>query len=97
MSLSEIQTKNQRRAMLKLLSKMPDLSSSDFELREAVNDVEKINTSFDKFKSECAWLEEQGLVKIEGQVIDTIKLTQRGLDVAEYKVAFPGIAKKRPS
>ena len=96
MSLAEIQTKNQRRAMLNLLAAMPDLSAADYELRQGLNEVEKLNISFDKFKTEVEWLQEQNLVTVDGQVIDTITLTQRGLDVAEYRVSMSGVAKKRP-
>ena len=45
--------------------------------------------------ADAAWLEEQGLVSCEdlGGII-VVKITQRGLDVAEGRAVIPGV--KRP-
>ncbi|MGD9638372.1 MAG: ArsR family transcriptional regulator [Alphaproteobacteria bacterium] len=68
---------------------------NDSILQTALNQVGH-NVSRDVLRSELAWLEEQGLVKVE-VVLDHIhvaELTTRGLDVAEGRSKIPGI--KRP-
>ena len=96
MSMSQIQAENERRAILKLLAATSDLSALDYELRQALEASEGIRTSFDKFITELEWLQEQNLITLEGTAVNTVGITQRGLDVAEYKLNLTGIAKKRP-
>lgn len=97
MSITIIQAENQRRAMLKLLASQSDLSSTDYELHQAVEVAEGLRMTKDKFNTELDWLKEQNLVTLEGQVINTVTLTQRGLDIAQYKANQTGVAKKRPN
>lgn len=97
MSLQQIESENLRRALLKLLATMPNQSSSDYILHAAISDLEGIIVSFDKFKAEQSWCHNQGLITLSGQAVETLTLTQRGLDVAEYRISFPGIARKRPA
>lgn len=50
--------------------------------------------SADQLKTELNWLAEQGYLNIEkrGEGILVAKLTRRGADVAEGRVAVPGVA-----
>lgn len=96
MSLQTIQNQNIRRAVLKLLASAADQSSVDYELLQGVEVAEGLKPTFDNFSEQLEWLESNNLVLLEGSVINTVTLTQNGLDVAEYRTAFGGVAKKRP-
>jgi len=96
MSLQNIQNQSVRRAILKLLAQAADHSSVDYDLQKAVEIAEGLKPSFENFSNQLAWLESKGLVLLEGALINNVIITQQGLDVAEYKIEFGGIAKKRP-
>ncbi len=96
MSLQTIQNQSVRRAILKLLADFPGQSSVDYDLLRGLEIAEGLKPPFDNFSEQLTWLESNGLVLLEGAVINTVILTQAGLDVAHYKTEFGGVAKKRP-
>lgn len=55
------------------------------------------NCSRDCVEIDCAWLAEQGLVAVE-QVgpVNVVRLTSRGVDVANGHAQIPGVARPRP-
>ena len=85
---------HQRRAILDQLEAENDYTSNTALLRQILKQLGHTLGS-DKMQTEAKWLEEQGLVELNAfGGITVLKLTQRGLDVAEGASSIPGIARK---
>ena len=94
MSFAEVFSQDRRLVILRLLAEDLDHKLNTSVLQDAL-DLIGHGCSRDCVETECAWLEEQGLVIVEpvGHV-KVIRLTGRGQDVAEGRATVPGV--KRP-
>lgn len=56
-----------------------------------------ITSTRDDVRTDCAWLKEQGLVRLDDltPTVQLVELTERGADVAEGRARVPGV--RRPS
>lgn len=95
--MQELQATDHRRSILWFL-----LYDSDYQLSESMLlqcfEARGKNISTDQLKTQSQWLSEQGLVfaKQTGGV-ESLTLTDRGLDVAKGKVKAIGVRNLRPS
>lgn len=96
MNFDQFQTEDRRLVILRGLASAAQFRANDFLLRrycEAVGHV----VSADRIGSDLAWLEEQGLVRLEKAPLVVVStLTQRGADVAEGRVTVPGVQRPQP-
>ncbi|MBE1425631.1 hypothetical protein H4684_002288 [Desulfomicrobium macestii] len=94
MSFKNLITEDRRLVILRFLSEDPAYRLNTSVLRAAL-DAYGHSVSRDQVDTEVWWLVEQGLVETEsvGPVL-VVTLTARGLDVAQGRVAVPGV--KRP-
>lgn len=84
-----------RLTLLRLLEEESDRTLNDSLINDLTEDY-GFTPNRDRTRTELAWLEEQGLVRLEtisGLALAT--LTERGSDVARGRAIVPGI--KRPS
>lgn len=94
MEYQQLITENQRLAVLKFLRDDNDYTQNTSILQDGLTAI-GLDISRDKLETEVSWLAEQGLVEIEHyRTVTVVKLTGRGLDVAEGRARVPGI--KRP-
>lgn len=94
-ALNEAWRQHLRLAMLKLLDQAPGCSTNDSVLTDALRGV-GFAASRDQVKAELAWLDEQGLARVEAlDRLQVATLTGRGQDVAAGAATVPGV--KRPS
>ena len=93
-TFAQLQSENRRCAFLRFLAGDVDYAMNTSLLQSALDAVGH-GVSRDCVNADVAWLEEQGLVSREdlGGII-VVKITQRGLDVAEGRAVVPGV--KRP-
>ncbi len=93
-TFAQLQSENRRCAFLRFLAEDADYAMNTSLLQSALDAVGH-GVSRDCVNADAAWLEEQGLVSCEdlGGII-VVKITQRGLDVAEGRAVVPGV--KRP-
>ena len=95
MEYQQLITENQRLAVLKFLRDDNDYTQNTSILQDGLTAI-GLDISRDKLETEVSWLAEQGLVEIEHyRTVTVVKLTGRGLDVAEGRARVPGV--KRPS
>ena len=93
-TFAELQAENRRCATLRFLAEDADYAMNTSLLQSALEAVGH-GVSRDCVNADAAWLEEQGLVSCEyvsGIVV--VKISQRGIDVAEGRAIVPGV--KRP-
>ena len=94
MEYQQLITENQRLAVLKFLRDDNDYTQNTSILQDGLTAI-GLDISRDKLETEVSWLAEQGLVEIEHyRTVTVVKLTGRGLDVAEGRARVPGV--KRP-
>lgn len=93
-TFAELQAESRRCAFLRFLAADADYAMNTSLLQSALESVGH-GVSRDCVNADAAWLEEQGLALREdlGGII-VVKITQRGLDVAEGRSVVPGV--KRP-
>lgn len=93
-TFAELQAESRRCAFLRFLAADADYAMNTSLLQSALESVGH-GVSRDCVNADAAWLEEQGLALREdlGGII-VVKITQRGLDVAEGRAVVPGV--KRP-
>lgn len=93
-TFAQLQAENRRCAFLRFLSEDVDYAMNTSLLQSALAEIGH-GVSRDQVNVDAAWLEEQGLTVCEdiGGIV-VVKITQRGLDVAEGRVVVPGV--KRP-
>jgi DNA-binding GntR family transcriptional regulator len=94
MKFSELMDADQRLVILRMLAEDGDYSHNEFVLQDALA-LMGHHISRDKLRTHLAWLEEQGLVRIEDvSGVKVAKLTARGADTAAGRAVVPGV--KRP-
>lgn len=96
MSFAALVAENRRLEILRALEQDADYSLNDGLILRVLSMV-GLAASADLFRTELAWLEEQGLVRTEhlpGMVVVTA--TQRGVDAARGLARVPGVARPRP-
>lgn len=87
-------TEHLRITILRLLDESPAMRSNESVLADAVG-AYGFAPSRAKVRTELAWLAEQGLVHLAGDVCLVATLTSRGEDVAQCRATVPGV--KRPN
>ena len=96
MEYQQLITENQRLAVLKFLRDDNDYTQNTSILQDGLTAI-GLDISRDKLETEVSWLAEQGLVEIEHyRTVTVVKLTGRGLDVAEGRARVPGFKRPRP-
>lgn len=97
MTFKERVQKDRRLIMLRFLAEAAGYTLNTSVLQSAMDAYGHDGTR-DQINTDAAWLDEQGLVhmeQVDGRVT-VLKLTARGLDVAEGRTTVPGVAKPRP-
>lgn len=95
--LQQLQAQDHRRSMLWFLLYDADYQLSEGMLQQCF-DMQGKNISTDQLKNHAGWLCEQGFTTASNQGgIDTLTLTDRGLEVAKGKVRAVGVRDLRPS
>ncbi len=85
-----------RLAILQLLEQDVDYAHNEIVLQGALEQLGH-GVSFDRLRSELAWLGEQGLLVVTDVAgLQLAKLTRRGSDVAGGRTRVPGVARPRP-
>ncbi|MCB2381271.1 ArsR family transcriptional regulator [Shewanella sp. SR1] len=94
MAMQQIINQHQRLVVLRLLTEAGAFALNESILQDGLN-AYGLDISRDALLVQLAWLNEQGLIKIElvGKVT-TATLTGRGQDVATGRAVVPGV--KRP-
>lgn len=96
MDMSKLIAANQRRIILKLLSKQADYKASNYDLYLAFGEL-NVSISVDKLTTEIQWLIEQGFItRLDGDLI-IVRLTDRGLDIVKQNTSHPDIETPLPS
>lgn len=90
----EMLNEQRRHRLLRILNDSAGYDSNEVLLKNMLNNM-GITTGRDRLRTELAWLEEQGLVRLR-QVEDLYiaEITAAGADVAEGVITLPGV--KRP-
>jgi len=95
MSFEKFQQEDARLTILGLLAGQNDWTLNEAVLKPGLAAMGH-SLSKDKIRTELAWLQEQGLLKVKTEMgIQVAKISQRGLDIAEGTAVIPGV--KRPS
>ncbi|MCG9755021.1 ArsR family transcriptional regulator [Shewanella insulae] len=94
MALQDIMKEHQRLVILRMLTEVAGFDLNESILQDGLI-AYGLDISRDGLRTQLAWLEEQGLIRLE-QLGGTQKavLTSRGEDVATGRAVVPGI--KRP-
>lgn len=96
MDLAQVKQEDRRFLILKALESENDYTISDMVLRLLLKDFGH-TLSIDAIRADIAWLEELELVTTEMVSTTTVvKITGRGVDVAEGAAVVPGIRRRRP-
>ena len=92
---SRLLEEDRRLVILRLLAEAPDYRGNSYLLQSALDGFGHA-VGLDRLVQDLAWLDEQGLVRIESVGAVTIAtLTARGNDVATGRSRVPGV--KRPA
>lgn len=95
MSYRELLDEHLRLAILQLLEQDVDYAHNEIVLQGALERLGH-GVSFDRLRSELAWLGEQGLLAVTQVVgLQLAKLTLRGADAARGRANVPGVARPR--
>jgi hypothetical protein len=85
-----------RLCILRVLAAAPGYEANDALLASAVEGM-GVRGSTDQLRADIAWLDEQGLLGSETMgALLVVKVTARGVDVAQGLAVVPGVAKPRP-
>ena len=97
MNYAHFENEQMRLCILQILNSDSDYAMNALVISRAI-EVQGYQPSFDKLKTEFAWLQEQGLVEYlnADTNVSVLKLTQRGSDVAQGRASVPGIPRPRP-
>lgn len=93
---AEHMREDRRLQILLCLVEGANYSASHYLLRHCLDGFGH-ESSMDTLKGDIAWLEEAGLVdtsEFEGATV--VRLTQRGLDVAQNRAQHPGVKRPQP-
>jgi DNA-binding transcriptional ArsR family regulator len=94
MALAQYEQEERRLVILRLLAEDSDYSTNSSLLERGL-ELYALSVSRDRLHTELVWLAEQGLITAEPvKSVMVVKLTQRGLDVANGRAQVPGV--KRP-
>ncbi|HHO2162122.1 ArsR family transcriptional regulator [Aeromonas hydrophila] len=95
MSIQAILDAQQRLVILRSLLDIGGAANESI-LNDCLDQLGTGRVTRDRVKTLLAWLEEQGLVRIERLVqVQVAHLTGRGQDVAEGRASVPGVKKPR--
>lgn len=95
MSIQAILDSQQRLVILRSLLDIGGAANESI-LNDCLDQLGTGRVTRDRVKTLLAWLEEQGLVRIERlALVQVAHLTGRGQDVAEGRATVPGIKKPR--
>ena len=95
MSIQGILDAQQRLVILRSLLDIGGAANESI-LNDCLDQLGTGRVTRDRVKTLLAWLEEQGLVRIERLVqVQVAHLTGRGQDVAEGRASVPGVKKPR--
>jgi hypothetical protein len=89
----EVFAKSRRLTILKLLAEQPDYAVNTSVLRTALATF-AFGESRDTVEADAVWLDEQGLAVrevLEGMPVTILKITGRGMDVAQGLATHPGV------
>lgn len=93
-ALEQVLSEDRRLVILRFLNEDTDYTLNTSILQAALGQVGH-NCSRAQVETECAWLQEQGLVSVSSVGnVTVVKLTGRGQDVVEGRARVPGV--KRP-
>lgn len=96
MMFAELVTHDMRLVMLRCMAEDPGYALNESILQSAL-EMFGHHPSRDKIRTELRWLEEQGLITVaEVAGILVVKLTGRGVDVAEGRCRIDGVKCPRP-
>lgn len=96
MSYADLLAADMRLRILQLLSADSDYAANEDVLQSAL-ELAGHDIGIDKLRTEVAWLVEQGLATTERlAVLNIVKLTRRGVDVAHGRANVPGVARPAP-
>lgn len=95
-NFAELMAADRRLAILRFLSEDADYSLNTSILQDCLAAIGH-GVSRDQVATDCAWLEEQGLVALD-QVgnVSVVKLSSRGADVASGRGRVPGVKRPQP-
>jgi hypothetical protein len=86
------EVEDRRLAILRILTQAPAYTANASLIQDFLSDM-GMNPSRDVVRSDLAWLDEQGLARMNmAQGVHGAQASSRGLEVAEGKVQVPGIA-----
>lgn len=92
MSYADHIVQARRLAVLAALAFAPAYRMAVRLVREAIERA-GYPASLDAVRADCAWLEETGLVRLEGE---TVSATDRGVDVVFCRTVVPGVRRPMP-
>ena len=96
-TLRQLMDEDRRLCILSLLSAQPDYQLNNGLLVRSLQSLGH-GVSHDAMNGLLAWLEEQGLVTVEpiNSGLKIVRITRRGLDVAEGRALVPGVRRPDP-
>ena len=96
MSLKDLLASDRRLVILRFLHEDAGYALNTSVLQAALDSIGHA-VSRDCVETDCAWLEEQGLVTLERiESVTVVRLTPRGDDVATGRAYVPGVKRPRP-
>lgn len=96
-SYQDFETEGRRLGILRILARRSQFTANEYSLNDELKGAYAHHISRDRFHSDLAWLDEQGLVITQQPRAGwVITLTGRGADCAQGLAYVPGVAKPRP-
>ena len=97
MSFEKILQEDARLVLLIFLAEKTDWSANEYVLRRGLS-YKSHAMSKDRFRTELAWLYEQGLIKLktDEEGVQFATILNRGLDVARGDAVVPGVTRPSP-
>lgn len=86
----ELTARNQRRLILRLLSKLPDFKAINYDIYTTLVDAH-VSISMAQVKTILQWLIEQGFVVRLSDDQMVVRLTDHGLDIVNQNANHPDI------
>jgi len=97
MSFSDLMTEDERLVILRALEQDTSGYSANESIIHAILGEFAHRVSRDRVRTQLAWLQEQGLLKVrEVAGCQIATLTSRGIDVATGNIIVPGVKRPRP-
>lgn len=100
MNLQTLLDEDRRQTILRILRDSPDYALNEDLIIRALKHLRLGVPGFDVMRGHLAWLEQNGLVKLErlevqGQQLWVATATRLGIEVAEGRL-YPGVARPAP-